>query len=77
MIRNCILNFIGFVENCSQHGLVNGNSILSNILERIAIINECLIERNNEDFTYLDFNKLFYTISHYRLLVKMKLVKTC
>ena len=31
-----------------------------------------MMERDNVDITYLDFSKAFDTVSHYRLLMKMK-----
>ena len=40
-----------------NHGFVNGKWTSSNIRESTDIINEYLIERDNADFMYLDFNK--------------------
>ena len=52
--------------DCNQYG----NSILSNIFKSIDIINEYLMEGDNLDIIYLDFNQAFDTVSHCYLLVK-------
>ena len=36
------------------------------------MINEYLVKSDNVDIIYLDFSKVFDTLSHYRLPVKMK-----
>ena len=72
MIRNNILNFILDDIKCNQNDLVHGKSILSNILESIDTIKEYLMEWNKADFIYFDFSKIFDTVSHYYLQVKMK-----
>lgn len=71
-IRTHMLDFLKDRIVNNQHGFVMGKSTLSNLLESIDAINEFLTEGNSADILYLDFSKAFDTVSHYRLLIKMK-----
>ena len=72
IIRNHILEHVS--ENISrlQHGFMKGRSCLSNLLESFDIINDFLSEGETVDIFYLDFQKAFDSVPHYRLLVKLK-----
>ena len=71
-IRNHILDFVKTKIVSKQHGFVQGKSTLSNLLESIDKIYEYLAEGNTADILYLDFSKAFDTVSHYRLITKMR-----
>ena len=72
IIRNHILEHVS--ENISrmQHGFMIGRSCLSNLLESFDIINDFLSEGETVDIFYLDFQKAFDSVPHYRLLMKLK-----
>ncbi len=53
-------------------GLHDYNPNLNKFLSDVHIINEYLMERDNVDIIYLDFNKE-YTVSHYRCVEKRKI----
>ena len=44
VVRIIHWSLVYFLKNCNQHGFVNDKSTLSNILQRIDIINEYLME---------------------------------
>ena len=54
-----------------QHGFVSGKSCLSNLLESVDFINNMLAQSECVDIFYLDFQKMFDTVPHYRLLEKL------
>ena len=60
-----------------QHGFMPGRSCLSNLLESIDIINDLLANGEYVDIFYLDFQKAFDTVPHYRLLEKLKSFGIC
>ena len=72
IIRNHILEHV--ITNISrmQHGFMPGRSCLSNLLESFDIINDFLAQGESVDIFYLDFQKAFDTVPHYRLLEKLK-----
>ena len=55
-----------------QHGFVAKRSCLSNLLEAVDLINDMLANGENVDIFYLDFQKAFDTVPHYRLIEKLK-----
>ena len=72
LIRNHILDHVFNQISPRQHGFVQGKSCLSNLLEAVDKINELLSLGENVDIFYLDFQKAFDTVPHYRLLTKLK-----
>ena len=72
LIRNHIIDHVFNQISPRQHGFVQGKSCLSNLLEAVDKINELLSLGENVDIFYLDFQKAFDTVPHYRLLTKLK-----
>ena len=72
LIKNHISSFRGDDINCHQYGFVNDKSTVSTISESVVTVHEYLMEKDNANIIYSDFSKGFDTVSHYRLLVKMK-----
>ena len=52
--------------------MLTGRSCLSNLLETIDNVFEYLSEGHCADILYFDFAKAFDSVSHYRLLIKLK-----
>ena len=72
ILRDHILPYVIGIITDKQHGFVPGKSCLSNMLETLDIANEYMAEGLCVDLLYFDFSKAFDTVSHYRLLVKLK-----
>ena len=60
-----------------QHGFMPARSCMSNLLESIDIINDMLANGEDVDILYLDFQKAFDTLPHYRLIEKLKSYGIC
>ena len=56
----------------SKHGFRNGKSITTNLIESVDIITKSLNNNEFVDAIYLDFEKAFDTVPHYRLVTKLK-----
>lgn len=72
IIRNHILEHVLPNITKKQHGFMPGRSCLSNLLESFDVINDFLAQGESADIFYLDFQKAFDTVPHYRLLIKLK-----
>ena len=70
-IRDQILEQVTPIITNRQHGFMSGRSCLSNLLEFIDTINEMIDNGECVDVFYMDFQKAFDTVPHYRLLVKL------
>ena len=71
LIRQHILNHVSeFITN-KQHGFLSGRSCLSNLLEALDIIFDMIANGETVDIFYLDFQKAFDTVPHFRLFVKL------
>ena len=51
---------------------MHGKSCLSNLLESIDIINNMLADGEDVDIFFMDFQKAFDSVPHYRLIIKLK-----
>lgn len=58
--------------NHSQHGFVKNKSCLTNLLEFVAFVSDCIDAHKEVDVIYLDFQKAFDKVPHKRLLTKIK-----
>jgi hypothetical protein len=58
--------------NSSQHGFLKNKSCLTNILEFMTFVAECMDDHKKADVIYLDFQKAFDKVPHRRLLAKLK-----
>ena len=67
-----ILGDIGHKISAKQHGFIANKSCLSNLLETADYINNLLCEYEDVDVFYLDLQKAFDTVSHLKLLIKLK-----
>ena len=67
-----ILGDIGHKISAKQHGFIANKSCLSNLLETADYINNLLCENEDVDVFYLDLQKAFDTVSHLKLLIKLK-----
>ena len=72
IIREHLLEHVSANIARQQHGFVAGRSCLSNLLECIDIINDMLASGDDVDVFYLDFQKAFDTVPHYRLITKLQ-----
>ena len=59
------------VTDC-QHGLRRGRSCLTNLLESFELWTEALDCGYGLDILYLDYRKVFDTVPHRRLLLKLQ-----
>ena len=71
LIRTHILEHVADKITRKQHGFTIGKSCLSNLLESVDFINDMLAKGECVDIFYLDFQKAFDTVPHYRLLEKL------
>lgn len=71
IIREHIYNHVKAAITKRQHGFMPGRSCFSNLLETLDIIYDMIINGENVDIFYLDFQKAFDTVPHYRLYVKL------
>jgi len=58
--------------NPSQHGFVKHKSCLTNLLEFISFVSDCMDNHKKVDVIFLDFQKAFDKVPHKRLLAKIK-----
>ena len=71
LIRQHILNHVSESITNKQHGFLSGRSCLSNLLEALDIIFDMIANGETVDIFYLDFQKAFDTVPHFRLFVKL------
>lgn len=71
IIRTHIFQHVLSEISKKQHGFLPGRSCLSNLLESIDLINDLIAEGEYVDIFYLDFQKAFDTVPHYRLFIKL------
>ena len=55
-----------------QHGFRTKRSCVTQLLEVMEILTDCIEEGNPIDIIYLDFKKAFDSVPHQRLLIKLK-----
>ena len=67
-----IISGIGHKLCSNQHGFVASKSCLSNLLETAEYINDLLCANEDVDVFYLDLQKAFDTVSHFKLMTKLK-----
>ena len=77
VIRSHIFKHVCNQISKLQHGFMPGRSCLSNLLETVDIINDMLAKGEYVDIFYLDFQKAFDTVPHYRLIEKLKSYGIC
>src|SRR6267154_1205041 len=58
--------------NPSQHGFVRNKSCLTNLLEFVTFVSDCMDDHKEVDVIFLDFQKAFDKVPHKRLLAKLK-----
>src|SRR6267154_759870 len=58
--------------NPSQHGFVKNKSCLTNLLETLTFVSDCMDDHKEVDVIFLDFKKTFDKVPHKRLLAKLK-----
>ena len=71
-IRSHLLDHVGDKIVNNQHGFLKGKSCLSNLLECIDKINDIIASGDGVDIFYMDFQKAFDTVPHYRLMIKLQ-----
>lgn len=77
IIRSHIFQHVSQQISKLQHGFMPGRSCLSNLLESVDIINDMLARGEYVDIFYLDFQKAFDTVPHFRLIEKLKSYGIC
>ena len=70
-IRSHIMNHVRALISKTQHGFMTGRSCFSNLLESLDIIFDMVAAGEPVDIFYLDFQKAFDTVPHYRLFIKL------
>ena len=71
LIRLHVMNHVRTAITNKQHGFLSGRSCLSNLLEALDLIFDMIANGETVDIFYLDFQKAFDTVPHFRLLVKL------
>jgi len=74
IVRDCMVNFMS-VQNAiskEQHGFRNSRSTVTQLLECEIDYFERLVAKRGVDIVFLDFAKAFDTVSHEKLLHKLK-----
>ena len=71
LIRVHIMNHVRSAISEKQHGFFPGRSCLSNLLEALDLIFDMIASGESVDIFYLDFQKAFDTVPHFRLFVKL------
>ena len=61
----------GFIT-CNQHGFVKNKSCTTNLLETLDLITHAISLGQPVDVVYLDFAKAFDTVTHKRLIQKLR-----
>ena len=77
IIRAHIFEHVSRQISTKQHAFMPAKSCLSNLLESIDIINDMLAHGEPVDIFYLDFQKAFDTVPHFRLIEKLKSYGIC
>ena len=77
LIRSHVFKNIVNQITKAQHGFMPNKSCLSNLLESFDVINDMLANGDSVDIFYLDFQKAFDTVPHYRLIEKLKSFGLC
>jgi len=74
IIRDVLVTALKDKFSCSQHGFMKHRSCLTNtcILESFEAWTKALDEGYGIDVIYLDYRKAFDTVSHPRLIEKLK-----
>jgi len=72
IIRDVLVTALKDKFSCSQHGFMKHWSCLTNILESLEAWTKALDEGYGIDVIYLDYRKAFDTVSHSRLIEKLK-----
>ena len=72
IIGERIIEDIGHKICINQNGFVKKKSYLSNLLETAAYINDLICENEDFDVFYLDLQKAFHTVSHFKLLTRLE-----
>ena len=71
IVREHIFKHVRPVITRKQHGFMPSRSCFSNLLETLDIIYDMLANGEDVDIFYLDFQKAFDTVPHYRLYLKL------
>ena len=75
LVRNAIVD--SMTENnlfsTSQHGFKSGKSCITQLLEFMEDITECIHNGKDVDIVYLDFSKAFDKVAHRRHIKNRKL----
>src|SRR6267154_2524046 len=58
--------------NPGQHGFVKNKPCLTNLLEFVTFVSDCMDDHKEVDVIFLDFQKAFDKVPHKRLLAKLK-----
>jgi len=72
IIRDVLVTALKDKFSCSQHGFMKHRSCLTNILESLEAWTKAIDEGYGIDVIYLDYRKVFDTVSHPRLIEKLK-----
>jgi len=74
-VRDAIVNHMNDYDLYfeGQHGFRKRRSCVTQLLEVMEILTDCLEAGNPIDIVYLDFKKAFDSVPHQRLLVKLNL----
>ena len=64
-------NAEGITFNC-QHGFMSGRSTLTNLLETLNDITNLVNDFNSVDIVYLDVRKAFDSVSHQKIIYKLR-----
>ena len=71
IVKEHIMKHVKTAITARQHGFMPGRSCFSNLLETLDIVYDMITNGENVDIFYLDFQKAFDTVPHYRLYVKL------
>ena len=71
IIREHIIKHVRDSITKKQHGFMPGRSCFSNLIETLDIVSDMLAKGDDVDIFYLDFQKAFDTVPHYRLYLKL------
>ena len=71
IVREHVFNHVKTAITKRQHGFMPGRSCFSNLLETLDIVYDMIANGENVDIFYLDFQKAFDTVPHYRLYLKL------
>ena len=72
LLTDHILDQISHKLSQHQHGFRKKRSCLSNLLETLEHLINCLSQNEKADILYFDFSKAFDSVSHFKLLVKLE-----